>query len=216
MQTELAKQRQLRSEQEAEVARVNKTLASDGTTIAALKEDTAGFKHQAWEKAEECKKQAAEIAQLKAKAEELTTQTQQQTRDQQAQLEDERNRANQAEQMRADAEGKLKATEKTLLEARRSLDDLRGQHNKALAQITTLERRSKEQNDAAAEYIETTESQLAEKTKIAQVDEAEIEKLKDDYKEIHAFLKSVLEDLRKARAELEANKKRIKTKNTPL
>jgi septal ring factor EnvC (AmiA/AmiB activator) len=89
------------------------------------------------------------------------------------------------------------------------LDDLRGQHNKALAQITTLERRSKEQNDAAAEYIETTESQLAEKTKIAQVDEAEIEKLKDDYKEIHAFLKSVLEDLRKARAELEANKKRI-------
>lgn len=209
LQTELAKQKQLRSEQEAEVARVNKTVANDGRTIATIKEDAAGLKHQVYEKNEESKKQAGEITKMKAKVDELNTLVQQQANDQQTQLDDERNRANEAEEMRADSDAKLKSVEKSLLDARRSLDDLNGQHNTALSQIGTLERRTKLQNAASTAVAAVTETALADKTKIAALEEVEIEKLKADYKEIHTFLNGALDDLRKARAEQEASTKRI-------
>ena len=208
LQDELKSQRQLRTEQEAEVTRINKTAAAELKSGADLKAETSGLKHKIWEKGEEAKKAAAENAKLKEKTTGLTAQLDQQSKDQQAQLEDERNRANTAESMRTAAEKQIKLVSNELLAAKRTADNITAQHNTALSQIASLERRYTLQNAASKVSSGVTDDKMKSFTKAVAVDAVEIDKLKADYKEVHTFLIGALEDLRTARVELEGLNRR--------
>jgi chromosome segregation ATPase len=209
LQEQLQLEKQARTEHELEVERLNKDVVSEAKDIEDLKVELATLKTTVESKNEQITKAAAEKAQSEANVEDLKGQMQTQADNQQAQLDGEISRANESEAMRAQVEAKLKGVTQELLEVRRNFDDLNGQHNTTIAQIATLERRSKMQNAAAKTVSALAQSSLTEVTQAHSVDVVEIQKLKDDYTQLHGLLDKSLRDLAQAREELENHQKQL-------
>ena len=216
LQEQLASEQQLRSQHESEVARLNKDVVAEANNIADLKVDSATCKATIEARNDQLKNTTEEQAKMRSQILDLTAQMQQQAGAQQAQLDDERMRANGAESMRTEAETKLESVTQAFFGARRELDDLRGQHNTTLSQISTLERRAKMQNAAAKTVSAVAQDRLGTVTQAAAVDAAEIQTLKNDYRTIHKQLTDSLEAVEQTQGELEFGQTRVQELNQEI
>ena len=210
LQNQLDLEKQARIEHESEVARLNEAVVSEAKEVVDMKVLSESLKTTIASKNDLLQQRGVEKARMESTITDLRAQMQAQADILQSQLDDERSRRNQSDEMRADVEAKLQAVSQELLTVQRTLDDLNAQHNATITQIAALERRSQMQNMAAKTAATLAQERLAGVTQLHSVDAVTIEQLKDDYQTLHGMMEKSGRELEETRSELDSHVEHVK------